>query len=318
MEGVGWRFAKLKVKSEIDRFFTVHTMVPSGISPDVGRMTSSSIPIGLHSHSRRKAFSEVPGYDVHRFLREAAAWGFQATEIITGKAGDSPSHIGTEDGSELAEISAEARELGVPITCFSTYNDFAFTRNESWRKANIRYIERWIELAAACGVPNLRYLTGYVVEGERIDRLEQLVIEATRHCAGLAEATGVHLALENHSSLFPYANDIARLLEAVASPALTTCPDPTNGFGLITPDTPDETRDAMLANLAALAPHATNAHLKVGPDALGGFPIGPMLEIYHRTGYQGAIQLELTDADAPPERLIAARERLANAQEVLA
>ncbi|MFW5844825.1 MAG: sugar phosphate isomerase/epimerase family protein [Planctomycetota bacterium] len=267
--------------------------------------------IGLHSYSRRTAFAQEDGYGIHRFLDEAAAWGFQACEIITGKAGEVSPHIGSEEPGHLQAICTAAAERGLPVACWSTYNDFAFTPNETWRQDNITYIERWIDLAAATGVPNLRFLTGYRVQGQADATLEELVVAATRRCARAAEAAGVNLALENHNTLFLYAADIARLRSLVDSSRLTTCPDPSNGFPVLKEGFDPQLLEDMYANLAALAPLATNAHLKVADAALRPFDPERLIRILREAGFTGAIQFEAVGAAVTdPAILPAARQRL--------
>jgi sugar phosphate isomerase/epimerase len=269
--------------------------------------------IGLHSYSRRFAFEKQPGYDVFAFLAEASAWGFSSVEIMTGQAGGAPTHVGDDSDAHLDRVCESARAQGLELSCWSTYNDFAFVKNERWRQQNIEYVETWIAKAARTGVPNLRLLTGYHLEGEDRGRLEDLVIAATKRCCELAERHGVNLALENHSTVFLYADEIERLRAAVGSPRLTLCPDPTNGFQVT--EQPEQL-EAMYGNLAKLLPHATNAHLKVfgiERDGLSGFELGRVIGLFARAGYEGAIQLELVDAEAEPGILRAARERVERA-----
>jgi len=185
--------------------------------------------IGLSSWSLRERFKET-NYDAFAFLDEAADMGFANVEIMTGKANCPPEHIGPEDPAHLRRVMAHAAERGITISSLATYNDFAYVTDETWRQANIAYIERWIDLAADMGVPNLRFLSGYMIESEDREGLEQLVIEATRRVAAQAEQRGVNLALENHNTLFFYAEDMARYFTVVDSPALTCCPDPSNGY----------------------------------------------------------------------------------------
>jgi len=248
--------------------------------------------IGLHSWSRQATFKEG-AYDIWQFLDEAANWGFHAVELMTGKAG-TVQHIPADDLETLRRIVDYARERDIVINCWSTYNDFSFVKNEAWRQANVRYIEDWCDKAAATGVPNLRFLTGYWVEGEDPKRLEQLVIEETRKVARRAEDRGVNLALENHNTIFLYADGIRQLRDAVDSRRLTTCPDPSNGFKSILSGTPDPDEiEAMYANLTQMAPHATNAHLKIIDEHASPFDLDRLIGIYADAGFAGTIQLEI-------------------------
>ncbi|GMV80725.1 MAG: hypothetical protein AMXMBFR7_19090 [Planctomycetota bacterium] len=271
--------------------------------------------IGLHSFSRREAFKN-PGYDVFAFLDEAGAWGFESVEIMTGAAGKPPADIGGDSPEHLKRVCAYAAERGAAVHCFSTYNDFAFVGNEAWRQENVRYIRDWIRKAAGCGVPNLRLLSGYWAKDRAHEELERLVIDEVRGCCELAEREGVNLAFENHSTIFLYAEDIERLLRAVESPRLTTCPDPTNGFAIAEGKAGELER--MYANLERLAPKATNAHLKVfgiEGGTLSGFDLERVLRTFAEADYTGPLHLELVTADADPRVLGQAREIVSAALE---
>ncbi|MCZ7649465.1 MAG: sugar phosphate isomerase/epimerase [Planctomycetota bacterium] len=273
--------------------------------------------LGLHSFSRREAFKR-PGYDVFAFLDEAAAWGFESVELMTGGAGKPPTDIGGDSPEHLRRVAAYAAERGLRVHCFSTYNDFAFVRNEAWRQDNLRYIQDWIRRAAACGVPNLRFLSGYWSQDREHGELERLVVEGARACCAVAEREGVNLAFENHSTIFLYAEDVERFLRAVDSPRLTTCPDPTNGFQIGA--APAAELERMYANLERLAPKATNAHLKIfglEGGALAGYDLERILRIFAAAGYDGPLHFELVQADADPKLLRQAREIAAAALERL-
>lgn len=271
--------------------------------------------IGLHSYSRREAFKHL-GYDVFTFLDEAAAWGFESVELTTGGAGSPPTDIGSDDPRHLERVCTHARQRGIQVHCLSTYNDFAFVKNEAWRQDNIAYIRHWIELASQCGVPNLRLLSGYWSGDRAHADLEQLVMAAIRDCCNLAERAGVNLAFENHSSIFLYAGDILRLIGAVNSPRLTTCPDPTNGFSSAGDNAAELER--LYANLEQLAPKATNAHIKIFGAAngeLAGYDIGRIVRIFTAAGYDGPLHFELAEATADPGLLLQARDILRAALE---
>ena len=265
---------------------------------------------GLHSWSRREAFKNDDQYDAYRFIDEAADWGFEHVELMTGKAPDNLAHIPSEDIGELEQLMSYASNKGVTIDCWSTYNDFSFTPNEEWRIQNIEYIEKWIIIAKQTGVPNLRFLTGYIPEGEDVAALEQMVIDGTKRCVALAEEHGVNLALENHNALFMYADDIKRFFEMFKSDRLTTCPDPSNGFNSIFKDGPDdETMEKLYANAEALIPMATNAHLKVQDAQFSPFDLERLLGMYQAHGFTSTVQFEMIgDNLDKPEILGEARQ----------
>lgn len=253
----------------------------------------------LHSWSFRERFSSDAKFDVFSFIDAAAGMGFGAVEIMAGKAGAPLDHAGPDDASHLRRVVQYAAERGVRVECFSTYNDFAFVKNEEWRLANIAYVQQWTRLAADAGVPQLRLLTGYRVPEVPVTQLEALVRDGIRQCVLVAEKARVQLALENHSSVILDPAAIAALLDEIGSPFLTACIDPTNWTPtFFKPGTSAADRAPALKGAALLAPRASHAHLKVAgvePDgSLTGWggDLVELLRIYRRAGYSGAIALE--------------------------
>ncbi|MBK1877669.1 sugar phosphate isomerase/epimerase family protein [Pelagicoccus mobilis] len=271
-------------------------------------MNLPSLRTGLHSWSYRKLLDSGE-LDVYGFLDDAARIGFKDIELMTGQAGTVSPHIGSEDLPNLKKIVEYAHSKDLRIHTLSTYNDFSITIAEDWRQANIRYILEWISKAAALKVPNLRFLTGYIYDKDPLEKLEQLVIEATKRCAAKAEEFGINLALENHSSVFLYADEILSLIEETGSSRLTTCPDPTNGFNISQESDPQEL-ERMYENLRRLAPKATCAHLKIFGIEHGkliGYDLDRVISIFLDSGYNGPIMFETTDEDFESEIIAEAK-----------
>ena len=126
--------------------------------------------VGLHSWSFRNRFKQEPSFTIFKALDLTAEMGFKSIEIMSGKANMPPGDFASDDLPYLKSVLAYAKDLGITIPCLSTYNDFAYVKDENWRLANIAYIKKWLALAGDLGVPNIRMLTGYNVEGQ--DRAE--------------------------------------------------------------------------------------------------------------------------------------------------
>lgn len=260
----------------------------------------------LHSWSFRNHFKNDPTFTVFKALDLTAEMGFTGIEIMTGKAGAPPTHIGGDSPAHLKKVKRHADSLGITIDCLSTYNDFAFVPNESWRLANIEYIKTWLKLAGDLGVPNIRMLTGYRVEGQDRKHLEELTRRGINECIPVAEAAGVNMAIENHNTLFLQADEIMALIEKFSSPRLSACPDPSNwgGNAFWQDDCPHDEREHVFSSAARLAPYATQSHLKIkglAPDGtlLGfGTDLDRLLASYRAAGYDGAIAFEsIVDGD---------------------
>jgi len=274
--------------------------------------------LSLHSWSYRGVFAGNPSFTVFDFIDAAAELGFSGVEIMTGKANCPPEHIGGDARAHLQKVRAHADRRGIVIDCLSTYNDFAYVKDEAWRLANIAYIKQWLALAGEIGVSNIRMLTGYYNDLAPREQLEQLTRDGIRECIPHAEAAGVNMAIENHNSIFFTAAEIIDLIRACGSPRLTACPDASNwgGKGFFSGDPAAHATVCEQARL--LAPFATHAHLKVKGVTPDGSLIGwngtldKLLACYHAAGYRGAMAFEcVADGDliaplAPARALVAA------------
>ncbi len=253
----------------------------------------------LHSWSFRNRFQEDEDFDIFQALDLTAEMGFGGIEIMSGKAGGPPGDFATDDLDYLQTVMNHARDVGVRVLSLATYNDFAYVKDEAWRVANIGYVKKWLRIAGELGVPNIRMLTGYYIEGEPRERLEELTLAGIRQCAPVAEEAGVNMALENHNSIFFSADQVLWLIEEVGSERLTTCPDPSNWCrGFLSSEATSGEREAVFEGAAKLAPLATQSHLKVagvtddGKLTGWGDDLDRLVRIYRDAGYDGALAFE--------------------------
>jgi sugar phosphate isomerase/epimerase len=275
---------------------------------------------GLHSWSFREQFKDDE-FTIRTAIDLAAGMGFEAMEVMTGKAGDSPTDIGAEDVDGLKEVLDYADDCGVRIVCASTFNDFAYVPDEDWRRANIAYIKKWLRLCGEVGIPNIRMLTGYYQDGEPREELEQLTREGIEECVPVAEEAGVNMAIENHNSIFFQAEDIVALIEDIGSERLTACPDPSNGVaGFLDNEADAEQRERAFETARIMAPCATQSHLKVsGLDENGrlmgwGEDLDRLVRAYYDAGYDGVIAFEaVKDAAGNIEVISRARKLVEDA-----
>lgn len=273
--------------------------------------------VAIHSWSFREKLKEQ-GFNMFRELDETARMGFSAIEIMAGKAGTDCGDFESFDLMYLDRVTRHARSVGVAITALAPYNDFAYVADETWRRANVAFVKQMLQVAADMQVPAIRVMTGYLVEGQPREKLEQLVIDGLRECAPVAEKLGVDMAMENHSSVMADAAGLSRLFRAVGSKRLRACPDPTNfSFGSLRPDATPEQRELVYAETAAYAPGACNSHIKFKGFAADGswayIDIPRLMRIYRDAGYDGGISIESIDEPDLLANLAAARRHLEQA-----
>lgn len=261
---------------------------------------------GMHTWSFRKKFEEDPSFTIFDCISMTAEMGFKSIEIMSGKAGGPPDHAGEPNLDHLGKVLAHAREKGVLVWCFATYNDFAFVENEEWRKANVEYVKMWLGIAGQLKVPNIRMLTGYYNDKAPREELERLTREGIKECVPVAEKAGVNMAIENHNTIFMKAREILALIAEMGSPRLTACPDPSNwgGKDFFEPGCDPRIRDLVFDSAAKLAPKATDAHLKIRGIETGGrlrgwaSDLDRLIASYRKAGYDGPIHFEsIADGD---------------------
>ena len=254
----------------------------------------------MHSWSFRDRFKKEPGFTIFDCLDQTAEMGFTGIEIMAGAAGSPAGDLGSDEPAHLEKVMQHAAKRGVKVLSLATYNDFAFVANETWRLENIAYIQRWLGIAGALGVPNIRMLTGYYNDKAPREKLEQLTRDGIRDCVPHAEKAGVNMAVENHNSIFLQAPELLGLIAEIGSRRLTTCPDPSNWGGpkFWTADCPAAVRENVFAGAAMVAPKATQSHLKIKGAPVNGRLAGfgddllRLLRSYKAAGYDGGIAFE--------------------------
>ncbi|HYF49703.1 MAG TPA: sugar phosphate isomerase/epimerase family protein [Planctomycetota bacterium] len=256
----------------------------------------------LHTWSFRDVVKNDRSFNIFKMLDTAASLGFRGIEILTGMANCPPADIGSEEVAHLEKVLQHAESVGVRVLCFSTYNDFAYVKDEAWRQMNIAYIKKWLELSGKVGVPNIRMLTGYYNDLADRKHLEKLTEDGMRECVPLAEKFNVNMAVENHNTIFFSAEELLALADRLDSKRITFCPDPSNWCPkFFDADCPDAEREKVYRSVELLAPRATQSHLKlkgVDGETLRGFDLGRLLAIYKKAGYKGGVTFEsIVDGD---------------------
>ncbi len=272
----------------------------------------------IHSWTFRDRYAHEPGFTLRRALDETAAMGFTAIEIMSGKAGQGCGDFESFGPMYLDRVTRHAHANGVSIAALSPYNDFAYVTDEPWRRANIAFVKDQLRLASDLQVPLIRVMTGYRVDDVPEGQLEQLVVDAFRECAAVAEAVGVTMALENHSSVLATAGGILALLQRVGSPRLTSCPDPTNfAHGAFGDNATTAVWEDIYAQTAQVAPRASHAHIKYAgltPEGRWkGFDLHRLMDIYRDAGFDGAMAIESVRPSGLLIDLIQARKLLEQA-----
>lgn len=107
--------------------------------------------------------------------------------------------------------------LGLDISGTGIRNDFA-QPDEKKRQADIELAEKWIEVAAKLGSPNLRIFSGKsVTEGFSRAQVMDWMVEHIKTCCKIGEKYGVMIALQNHNDFLKTADEVNEIFARVGS-----------------------------------------------------------------------------------------------------
>jgi sugar phosphate isomerase/epimerase len=176
----------------------------------------------------------------------------------------------------------------VEIPAFALENDFACPAADI-RRAEVETACRWIRLAGATGVPYLRLYTGdrdpRVAEQAQRAWVQECLVE----CARVAEAHGITLVVENHSSICLDYPDLLTLVHAVGSRHCRVCPDAYNASKFTGGERVYETAEALVG----LAPYTYLQFYEIDPGGRELHVDMPrLLGIYERAGYDGYLMIK--------------------------
>lgn len=239
----------------------------------------------LAAYSYRELFKK--GTTVADFIGDCAKFGLEGTELT--------SYYFPADVSDasLRETAALCFRLGLDVSGTAIRNEFAIPSGEK-RDAEIKQTKQWIDRAAVLGAPVIRIFAGHVQKGQSEDEAHKLMVDGMEECCAYAGQKGIYLALENHGGPTATAEGLLKLVRAVKSP----------WFG-VNLDSGNFHSDDPYAELAAIAPYALNAQVKIvtsGPDKKKvPTDYAKIAKILRDAGYRGYVVLEYEEAGDPRE-----------------
>ena len=221
-------------------------------------------------------------------LRLAAELGLDGVELLARQF--------PQFTLRMAErLQRTAAHLGVEIAAYAMENDFAHPSAEI-RRAEVENVCCWIKLAGAVGVPFVKLFTG-----DRDPRVEEAaqrgwVRECLVECALAAQAHGVTILPENHSTVcFDYPELLA-LVKGVGQESCRACPDVYNFSKHIGAEVVYEAARALID----LTPYTHLQFYEIDPG--GGelhMDIPRLLKIYEEAGHRGYFMVEWDGKDDP-------------------
>lgn len=107
--------------------------------------------------------------------------------------------------------------LGLDISGTGIRNDFT-QPDEKKRQSDLELTEKWIEVAAKLGSPNLRIFSGKAkTEGFSRSQVMDWMVKHIKTCCELGKKHGVVIALQNHNDFLSTADEVNELFVKVDS-----------------------------------------------------------------------------------------------------
>ena len=226
--------------------------------------------------------------DAHGFLNLISGEGAKGVEIVD-------IDFVTPDLQTISAFQNEAGKHGVEVTCLSLEHSLCrLTAAE--RQADVENVKRWMSIAKALSVRNVRVFTGWMEKQATYRAQLRWVYEGMRKIADEAERLDLDLVLENHNNVCLAADEIIALMVKVRSPKLFTCPDVFN-YKTFAEDMTPVIGDDSFAEIEPLLPFARNAHIKICEAVKNDtedryLDISRMIHLFAKYRYNGAVALE--------------------------
>ena len=197
-----------------------------------------------------------------------------------------------ESASTRQRLRKACDEAHVRCAAFTLNSDF--TGQPRQQPAALAYVAAGLATTAALGAPIMRVTSDCREKSDDMTTpgVLERVVDGLRQAVKLAQAAGIHLALENHWGLTTEPAAMLRLVQAVDSPWLGVCLD----LGNFPPA-------QRLAGIERLAPYAIHAHAKAGQFTESGeetqIDYRTELAILSQAGYRGPLVIE-HEGDSDP------------------
>jgi len=259
-----------------------------GIEP-IKRIGTSKFKFSLAAYSYRDLLTGKSGKPaqlmLEDFITDCAKMGLEGTELTGYYFPPQPTP------EYLRKIKEITFRLGLDISGTAIRNDFCYPSGPD-RDREIQHVKRWVDYADTMGAPVIRIFSG-MPRGTSEAEAHRLAVAGFEETCDYAGQRGIFLALENHGGLSTKVDDMLSLIRDVKSPWFS-----------VNLDTGNFHTDDPYADLAKIAPYATNVQVKVViPDASGKnkrpSDYRRLAKILSDAGYRGYIVLEYEEAEDP-------------------
>jgi sugar phosphate isomerase/epimerase len=274
-------------------FLKAAALSPLGVAA-AQQSKKSTLKIALNAYSFNKLLNDaikgrgqgITLIGVLEFAAKNRCEGFDPTGYFF------PGYPERPADSYVDTLKRRAADLGVGISGTGVRNNFT-TADESVRKAGIKHIQEWVEVAARLGAPVLRVFADTqmrnqswqtVSGGHSRDEVQAWIADALRQCAETGKRYKVRIGVQNHGDFLRTGPDVLNLVKAVGSEWCGPIVD-TGYFRTADP----------YADMALVAPHALNWQIKqspMGEDSGVPTDMVKLVRIIRKSGYSGYLPVE--------------------------
>lgn len=240
----------------------------------------SGIKLGVRSWTFRHALPNG-GMSIEDLLHTVADMGLEGVEILAR-------HFPRFTFECARSYRKTADSLGIKIAAYALENDFCFP-DEKIREAELENAIQWVKMAAFSDVPFLKIFTGDRDESVSYGQQRTWLAGILRRLAVTAEAYGVIILVENHSTICFSWEELKDLVLDINHPFLRICPDVYN-FSKY------KAEEVVYQAARELLPYSPYGHLQFYEIDSSGkelhMDMKRLMDIYKELKYDGFLMLE--------------------------
>ncbi len=248
---------------------------------------SSKLKISLNAYSFNDPLKKS-AMNLDDLLEFCADTGFDAVDL-TGYYFPGYPAVPTDDF--IFKLKRKAFLLGLDISGTGVRNDFT-DPDASKRKADIKHVMNWIEVAAKLGAPVIRIFSGVQhPKGFSWEQVADWMVKDFRECVEHGKKHGVIVAVQNHNDFIKTADEAETIIKKVNS----------EWFGLVL-DIGSYRSGDPYKQIEQTLPYAVNWQIKENMY-LNGVEVKTNLEkvlqIIKSSSYRGYLPIETLGAGDP-------------------
>ena len=272
---------------------TAHTVRPALAIDPIERPKPGQMRLSLAAYSMRKYLADSKdgkkSMDLFDFVDYCFELGLPGAELTSYYFPDDV------DDNYLLKLKRHCHLRGVTVSGGAIRNDYCQSDPAKVDK-DIEHTNLWTDRYALLGAPAIRIFAGTQPKDQTWEATIDRCVAACKRACEHAEKKGVWMALENHGGVTAKAEGLLEIVRRVDSPMFGVNFDCGNFRSTSDP----------YAELAAIAPYAVNAQLKVDISSNGkreDTDLERVIKILRDVGYSGWVALEYEAAEEPKEAI---------------